>query len=139
MDSLPFRCQATAHQGEAEGVLSCSPQGVDLQFQLHDPILGVKRPQVHNISLAPETLGEIRFASRWYGGAPRIELLVKELALIAQLPRAEDGRLLLLLSWRDRRRGRAAVEQMQLYLADQRFARLQAEIDHLAGQNPRQR
>lgn len=132
MDSIPFTCIPSIGYGEVHGVARFSGEGIDLQYQLHDPVLGVRRPELHQSRIEVGAIAAIEFSSGTLWLKPSIELRLSDMSAVAAFPRNEDGRLQLRIGLRDRGPARKAVEQMRLYCSDQRYRQLQSEIDRLS-------
>lgn len=132
MDSLPFVCIPRIGFGEVHGVARFGIEGVDLQFQLHDPVLGVLRPELHETRIVVAAIAAIEFRPGPLWLKPSIELRLSDMGAVAAFPRSEDGWLQLRVGFRDRGPARRAVEQMRLYCSDQRYRQLQSEIERLS-------
>lgn len=136
MDSIPFRCIPSVGYGEAHGVARFASTGIDLQYQLHDPVLGVLRPDLHRSEIAIGSVGDIELDHGRLWLKPRILIRLSEMGAVANLPRDDDGRLALKITLRDRGLAAKLVAQTKLYCADSRYAFLQGEIDRLAQHDP---
>lgn len=135
MDTLPFRCPATPGFGEVEGVLRLSADALHLQFHLYDAVLGVRRPDVHDVTLPMANIASAEFRQGWFGIGPRLLLVLSDLQPLAQFPRDDSG-FSLQVPWRLRRAARRLIAEMQPYLRDQRYAKLQRDIDYLSKHDP---
>ncbi|MBD8526333.1 hypothetical protein [Pseudomarimonas arenosa] len=131
MDTVTFRCPATPGFGEVEGVLRLSAAALHLQFHLYDAVLGVRRPEVHQVDLRWDGIASAAYQQGWFGRGARIDLVLNDIQPLAQFPRSEAG-FSLRLPWAQRRAGRKLVDELQHYLRDQRYARLQRDIDYLS-------
>lgn len=133
MDTLPFRCLPTPGFGEVDGVLQLSPEALQLQYQLHDAVLGVRRPEVHQRRLEMSQIGGAEYAQSLFGLGARIELVLTDIAPLAQFPR-ENSAVSLRVPRAKRGVARKLVEELKLYLRDQQYQKLQRDIDYLSKQ-----
>ena len=133
MDTVPFRCLATPGFGEVDGVLQLSPDALSLQFQLHDAVLGVRRSEVHQRQLSMNQIGSADYVQSLFGLGARIELVLTDSAPLAQFPR-DSAAFNLRVPWSKRGLARRLVEELKLYLRDQRYQKLQRDIDYLSKQ-----
>lgn len=133
MDTVPFRCLATPGFGEVEGVIRLSAQALHLQFHLYDAVLGVRRPDVHEVNLSMTEIAAAEYQQGLFGIGARILLVLNDLQPLARFPREEAG-FVLRVPWGMRQAARKLIADLQPYLQDQRYAKLQRDIDYLSRQ-----
>lgn len=132
MDSVPFRCEAFAGFGAIQGIARLEPQGLLLQYQVHDAVLGVLRSAMKSALLPWPSLVDAGYRAGFMWLAPRIELRVSDMSALADIPSTEGGRLQLRIALGDRRDARRLTERIAARLTEQRLEHLQRELDRMA-------
>jgi hypothetical protein len=131
MDSLPFHCEAYAGFGAIQGIARLDGQGLLLQYQTRDAVLGVLRSGMKSGLLPLDSLVSARYRSGFLWLMPHLELRVSDLSMLAEIPSSEGGRLKLRVAWTDRSDARKLAHLLGGRLAEQRLQHLQDELDRM--------
>lgn len=132
MDSVPFSCDAFAGFGEIQGIARMQPDGLLLQYQTRDAVLGVLRSGMKSALVPVQTLVSARYGSGFLWLSPRIEVRVSDLSAVADIPSTEGGRLVLKVAFGDRGDARKLAHLLGGLLAEQRLNHLQSELDRMS-------
>lgn len=132
MDSVPFSCDAFAGFGQIQGIARMQPDGLLLQYQTRDAVLGVLRSAMKSALVPVDTLVSARYGAGFLWLSPRIEVRVSDLSAVADIPSTEGGRLLLKVAFGDRADARKLSHLLGGLLAEQRLNHLQDELDRMS-------
>ena len=132
MDSVPFSCDAFAGFGEIQGIARMQPDGLLLQYQTRDAVLGVLRSGMKSALVPVQTLVSARYGAGFLWLSPRIEVRVSDLSAVADIPSTEGGRLVLKVAFGDRGDARKLAHLLGGLLAEQRLNHLQSELDRMS-------
>lgn len=132
MDSVPFSCEAFAGFGEIQGIARAQPDGLLLQYQTRDAVLGVLRSGMKSALVPAQSLVSARYRAGFLWMFPRIEVRLSDLSAVAEIPSTEGGRLVLKVAFGDRADARRLAEVMGGMLAEHRLNHLQGELDRMS-------
>lgn len=132
MDSVPFHFDAFGGLGEVQGLARVDQSGLVLQFSTRDALFGVLKSATRNICIRYEDLLSVRFRAGFCWLDPHVELRVRDLDALGDLPESSEGRVLLSLRWRDRRDGQAFAADLDQLRAHRRILQLDRALDTLA-------
>ncbi|MCK7595257.1 hypothetical protein [Pseudomarimonas salicorniae] len=132
MDSVPFSCDAFGGFGEIQGILRLDADGLLLQYQTRDAVLGVLRTGMKTTLVPLDTLVAAQYRAGFLWLSPRIEIRVSDLTAVADIPSTEGGRLRLKVAFSDRGDARKLAHMLGGRLAEQRLDRLQGELDKMS-------
>jgi hypothetical protein len=131
MDSIPFHSEAFAGFGAIQGIARLDAQGLLLQYQTRDAVLGVLRSGMKSSLLPLNTLVSARYRSGFLWLMPHLEVRVSDMSAVADIPSTEGGRLKLRVAWSDRSDARKLAHLLGGRLAEQRLQHLQSELDRM--------
>jgi hypothetical protein len=132
MDSVPFNFDAYGGFGRVQGLARLDEHGLELQFRTSDALFGVLKTGPRTLRVPLETLLSVRFSAGWFWMFPVIELRVRDLAGLQDLPGVEQGRVRLSLAFQDRHDGRAFAADLELLRARRRILQLDRTLDRMA-------
>ena len=132
MDSVPFSCDAFGGFGEIQGIARLDSDGLLLQYQTRDAVLGVLRSGMKSALVPLDTLVSTQFRSGFLWLSPRIEVRVSDLSSVADIPSTEGGRLQLKVAFGDRADARKLAHLLGGLLAERRLNHLQSELDRMS-------
>ena len=107
--SIPFKTESAHGFKTVHGVAKFSSAGVVLEFE--SKILGFIGEGVKEVRLPLGEILDVRFRKGLFRRGAKIEIRVKSLSVLSQLP-TDDGKLKLKLVPEDFDRGQSAVEQL---------------------------
>lgn len=132
MDSVPFSCDAFAGFGEIQGIARVQPEGLLLQYQTRDAVLGLLRSGMKSALVPAQSLVHARYRAGFLWMFPRIEVRLSDLSAVADIPSTEGGRLVLKVAFGDRADARRLAGLMGGMLAEHRLNHLQSELDRMS-------
>ena len=132
MDSVPFSCDAFAGFGEIQGIARLDSDGLLLQYQTRDAVLGVLRSGMKSALVPLDTLVGAQYRAGFLWLSPRIEVRVSDLSSVADIPSTESGRLQLKVAFSDRADARKLAHLLGGLLAERRLNHLQSELDRMS-------
>jgi len=138
MDSVPFSCDAFGGLGEVQGIARLEQDGLLLQYQTRDSVLGVLRTGMRTAHVPIRTVVNARFRSGWFWLMPYVEVRVSDLQAVAEIPSSEGGRLKLRVAFGDRADARKLASLLGGRLAEFRLNHLQDELDRMTAGRPYQ-
>lgn len=136
MDVVSFRCDAHLGHGEVQGIARLEDDGLQLQYQTHDAVLGVLRPDTYHARIPVETIVGCRYHAGFLWLRPWLELRVADMAPVANIPSRDGGRLSLRIRFGERHAGRAMITGIDARRAEFRLSRFENELDRMTGQRP---
>jgi hypothetical protein len=134
MDTVPFHFDAFGGFGEVQGIAQINEHGLELQFSTRDALFGVLKTGQRSVRVPLSSLLSVRYSAGWFWLMPRIELRVRDLAVLKDLPESEQGRVTLKLALRDRHDGRAFAADLDLMRSRLRVLQLDRDLDRLSNQ-----
>ena len=129
MDTISFHFDAYGGLGKVQGLAHLDEHGLQLQFSTCDALFGVLKSGTRTLRIPFSALQSVRYSAGWFWGMPRIELRVRDLAALKELPESEQGRVTLHMSWRDRHDGRAFAADLELLRSRHRVLQLDRSIE----------
>jgi hypothetical protein len=136
MDVIPFQFDAYGGWGKVQGLARLDEHGLELQFSTSDAMFGVLKTGQRSLRVPLEDLLSVRFGAGWFWLFPYIELRVRDLATLKDLPESDQGRVRLSLSLGDRHDGRAFAADLELMRSRRRILQLDRAIDRLSAAAP---
>ena len=136
MDSVPFHFEAFGGLGEVLGLARADQAGLVLQFSTRDALFGVLKSPTRNLCIGYEDLLSVRFRSGFLWMTPHIELRVRNLDVLGDLPESSEGRVCLSLRWRDRRDAQAFAADLDQLRAHRRILQLDRALDAMGAPRP---
>jgi hypothetical protein len=131
MDVVPFHFDAYGGLGTVQGLARLDEYGLELQFSTRDSLFGVLKSGQRSLRVPLESLLSVRYSRGWFWMMPRIELRVRDLSMLRELPESEQGRVTLSLSFRDRHDGRAFAADLELMRSRHRTLQLDRMLDRM--------
>lgn len=132
LDSVAFACDAFGGFGQTHGLASPAADGLRLQYQTRDAMIGLLRSTTRHALVPLEAIVDLRFRYGFLWFSPRIELRVAELAVLTDIPGAEGSRLVLKVRRADREHARKLVHLIGSLLAERRLDHLQGELERMS-------
>lgn len=121
--SVPFKIPDINHGFQvAEGLLKLTENGIELEFEIKDAILGVINSGVKTVTLDYEELKDIRFKKGWFSA--KVFLEGNSMRVFEKLPRSEQAVCVLKIKRKDREDARNIVSRAKVYLSEQKLSRL---------------
>lgn len=133
MDAVSFRCDAYAGLGEVQGIARLEAEGLLLQYQMRDAVLGVLRTQTQTTLIPARTIVGCDYRAGFLWLMPWIDLRVSDLAAVENIPSREGGRLRLRFAFAERRAGRELVTGINARRAEFRLSHFETELDRMTG------
>lgn len=133
MDQFSFKFDAYGGLGEVRGVLQFDGEQLRLHYQVADAMLGAIRSKPREVVFPPEAVMDVTYSAGWFWLMPRVELLVSEVARIADIPLETAGSLRLHLPFAQRRVARRLVESLALACSERRLRRFDSELARMGG------
>jgi hypothetical protein len=131
MDVVPFHFDTYGGLGTVQGLARIDEHGLELQFSTRDALFGVLKTGQRSLRVPLESLLSVRFSRGWFWVMPRIELRVRDLTMLRELPEAEQGRVTLSLAFRDRHDGCAFAADLELMRSRHRTIQLDRMLDRM--------
>lgn len=131
MDVIPFQFEAYGGWGQVEGLARQDEAGLELQFSIKDGLFGVLKSGRRCVRVPFEQLLSVRYGRGWFWLSPYIELRVRDLSALKDLPESDQGRIRLSLALRDRHDGRAFAADLELLRSRRRILQLDRVLDGL--------
>ncbi len=131
MDTLAFHFDAYGGWGEVKGVAGFDEHGLLLQFTTSDALFGVLKSGLREVRLPIEALRSVQYRAGFLWLMPAIELRVRELSALKDLPESEQGRLRLRVAFRDRHEAREFAQELDRWRSLRRIAELDRNLDRL--------
>jgi hypothetical protein len=124
---VPFSIPS-AYGGFADcsGILKGSPEGLRLEFQSQDGLVGIFRSGVRNKILFWEELQAMDYHGGWF--RTWIVISTASLKTLEDVPGVQNGRLHLRVSQKDRTQARELVTFASLRLCERDLKEMQAEL-----------
>jgi hypothetical protein len=136
MDVVPFHFDAYGGLGTVQGLARIDEQGLELQFSTRDSLFGVLKSGQRSLRVPLGSLLSVRYSAGRFWLMPRIELRVRDLSALRELPESEQGRVSLSLAFRDRHDGRVFASDLELMRSRHRILQLDRMIDGMATPRP---
>jgi len=136
MDTIPFHFEAFGGFGEVKGLARIDEAGLELQFSTSDALFGVLKTGQRSLRVPLESLLSVRYRAGWFWLFPHIELRLRDLRALKDLPESDQGRVTLGLALRDRADGKAFAAELELMRSRYRILQLDRTLDRLAAQAP---
>lgn len=133
MDAVSFRCDAYGGLGEVRGIARLDPNGLVLQYQMRDAVLGVLRTATQTTLIPSPTIVGCDYRAGFLWLLPWIDLRVSDLGPVENIPSREGGRLRLRFAFADRRAARALVTGIQARRAEFRLTHFESELERMSG------
>lgn len=134
MDTVPFHFDAFGGFGEVQGLAHITEQGLELQFTTRDALFGVLKTGQRSVQVSLSSLMSVNYRAGWFWLMPKIELRVRDLATLKDLPESEQGRVTLGISFRDRHDAKAFAADLEMMRSRLRILQLDSDIARLAAQ-----
>lgn len=134
MDTVPFHFDAFGGFGEVQGLAQITEQGLELQFTTRDALFGVLKTGQRSVQVPLSSLMSVRYRAGWFWLMPKIELRVRDLATLKDLPESEQGRVTLGIKFRDRHDAEAFAGDLEMMRSRLRILQLDGDIARLAAQ-----
>lgn len=136
MDIVPFQFEAYGGWGQVEGLARQDEHGLELQFSTKDALFGVLKSGRRSVRVPFEQLLSVRYGRGWFWLSPYIELRVRDLSALKDLPESDQGRIRLGLALSDRHDGRAFAADLELLRSRRRILQLDGVLDRLTTATP---
>ncbi len=137
MDTVPFHFDAFGGFGEVQGLAQITEQGLELQFTTRDALFGVLKSGQRSVKVPLSSLMSVRYRAGWFWLMPKIELRVRDLATLKDLPESEQGRVTLSIKFSDRHDARTFAADLEMMRSRLRILQLDSDIARLAAQQVR--
>ncbi len=136
MEQIPFTIpEVFSGFAQADGIAAIRPEGLRLQFETTDTVLGVFRSGVREVIVPWADLAEVTLKNDLFGGAT-LRLRVANLSALANLPGRQGAELVLKVTRSERKNAAAFAEAIRLRLADQSVAEVMERLRRMnAGGN----
>lgn len=134
MDIVPFHFDAFGGFGEVQGLAHITEQGLELQFTTRDALFGVLKTGQRSVQVPLSSLMSVRYRAGWFWLMPKIELRVRDLATLKDLPESEQGRVTLSIKFGDRHDAKAFAGDLEMMRSRLRILQLDGDIARLAAQ-----
>lgn len=131
MDTLAFHFDAYGGWGEVKGMAGFDERGLLLQFTTRDALFGVLKSDLREVRIPIEALRSVQYRAGFLWLMPAIELRVRELSVLKDLPESEQGRLRLRVAFRDRHEAREFAQELDRWRSLRRIAELDRNLDRL--------
>lgn len=136
IDTFRFCSDEFQGFGETVGLVRRDGNGLCLQWQTRDALVGLLKSELKTGHLALSEVAAIEYHS-FFGLWPRVHISLSDLSAAAGLPGGAEGVIKLGVRWADRRAAANLVQRLQLELGERRFQALQQDIDQLSRVDPR--
>jgi hypothetical protein len=136
MDVVPFHFDAYGGLGTVQGLARIDELGLELQFSTRDTLFGVLKSGQRSLQVPLAALLSVRYCAGFLWLMPRIELRVRDLSTLRELPESEQGRVTLSLAFRDRHDGRAFAADLELMRSRHRTLQLERMLDRMVAPLP---
>ena len=131
MDTLAFHFDAYGGWGKVQGMAGFDEHGLLLQFTTRDALFGVLKSGMREVRIPIEALRSVQYRAGFLWLMPAIELRVRELSVLQDLPESEQGRLRLRVAFRDRHEAREFAQELDRWRSLRRIAELDRNLDRL--------
>jgi len=131
MDTLAFHFDAYGGWGKVQGMASFDEHGLLLQFTTRDAVFGVLKSGMREIRVPLDALHSLRFRAGFLWLMPAIDVRVRDLSVLQELPESEQGRLHLRVAFGDRREAREFAQELDRLRSLRRIAELDRKLDSL--------
>ena len=120
VSSLPFRIDDVyGGFGEVEGILTLEKEGLKLEFQTRDNLLGVLKSDVKEIVLGLNQIDEMGFKKGLFGN--KLTIRVKGMKLLEAIPHQNMAEICLSIKRRHVETALSIVSRAKLEVADQKY------------------
>jgi hypothetical protein len=123
--AIPFTLPDANDFVEASGLLRFDADGLHLEFQTKDAIIGVIKSDVKSVRLRPDDLRNLVYKKSWFRHMLIIQ--AKEFKAIAKVPGAASGEVRLKVRKSDADQARSLCLHVSSALTDARLKRLVEE------------
>jgi hypothetical protein len=136
MDAIPFHFDTHGGFGEVQGLARLDELGLELQFSTRDAVFGVIKTEQKSLRIPLEQLLSVRFSAGFLWLMPVIQLRVRDLSVLKDLPESGEGRVKLRVRFRDRHDARAFVKDLEGMRAHVRILQLDRALDRMTSPLP---
>jgi hypothetical protein len=136
MDAIPFHFDTHGGFGEVQGLARIDELGLELQFSTRDAVFGVIKTEQKSLRVPMEQLLSVRFSAGFFWLMPSIQLRVRDLSVLKDLPESGEGRVNLRVRFRDRHDARAFAKDLESMRAHVRILQLDRALDRMTAPLP---
>lgn len=124
--SIPFEIPNVNHGFQvAKGLLKLREEGIELEFETKDAILGVISSGVQTKILRYEDLDSIRFKKGWFSG--RVILEATSMRVFEDLPGSEQATCELKVKRKHREEAEKVISTARMYHSEHRLDQMNGE------------
>lgn len=121
--SVPFEITDINHGFQvAKGLLKLRKDGVELEFEIRDAILGVISSGVKSVHLMYKDLESIRFKKGWWNA--KIILEAHSLRIFKDIPGSEQGISTLRVKRKNRKEAHNIISTARMHLSEHKLDQL---------------
>jgi len=112
------------YQGFAEGggIATATTNGLTLEFQVKDALVGMIKSEVRKIAIPISELHSVALKQSWFRN--RLFIKVRNMTTLADVPGSNTGQVELRVSHRDKAPAQALVSILMLSLSERKLADL---------------
>lgn len=136
MDAIPFHFDTHGGFGEVQGLARLDELGLELQFSTRDAVFGVIKTEQKSLRIPMEQLLSVRFSAGFLWLMPSVQLRVRDLSVLKDLPESGEGRVNLRVRFRDRHDARAFAKDLEQMRAHVRILQLDRALDRMTSPLP---
>jgi len=136
MYSIPVHCDAHGGWGTLQGVVHLEENGVRLQYQIGDAVVGLLRSQSKELVAGFAALAGVRYRAGFLWLYPKIDLEFSDFQLASRVPAGFSGTLTLRVPLGSRAQARKFVDELARELSILRQRRLEQDIVRMSQSDP---
>lgn len=121
--SIPFEIPDVNHGFvQVKGLLQVKDDKIVLEFDQKDSILGILKSDMKEVMVPYSEIDSMRIFKKWF--QTRVEILGKSMKVFKDVPGAEQGRLLLKVSRKDRDLAEDIISSARVRLSEYKLDEL---------------
>lgn len=119
--SVPFKIDDINHGfQEAKGLLKIRNDGVELEFEVTDALIGIFKSGIRNLFFPFDSVKEITYEKGWFGAKIRLE--ATSMKVFEDLPGTEYATCTLKVKRSDRKQAQSVISQVRMKFSEHRLS-----------------
>lgn len=124
--SVPFEIPNVNHGFQvAKGILKLRPEGIELEFETKDAILGVISSGVQSVQLSYGDLESIRFDKGWFSA--KIILEATSMKIFEDLPGTEQATCMLKVKRKHKEEAQKVISTARMHHSEHKLDQMNSE------------
>lgn len=124
--SIPFEIPNVNHGFQvAKGILKLRSDGIELEFETKDAILGIISSGVQSVRISYSDLESIRFEKGWFSAKIILEAI--SMRIFEELPGTEQATCMLKVKRKDKDEAQKVISTARMYLSEHKLDQMNSE------------